>query len=706
MPEEYTQRKPGESWFTWRKRVRDFNKYGIRMGELAPSTVSAEATPKTMSPTMVQFKYLMKSPIKNGSAWFRRHIINKFKKKEPKPVDIENVPESFEPGFNESPYFADLRNNAYGSVSSVPSDANSILFNDFVNSENPHVHTAAQWRRMSPNARLKDSKSTRLSEINYFGGVENGTFKLAPLSEFNDTTTVVPNYFTNAQFITSIEGLPKQQYEKAMDEWRTRQARHNELWSGTLEQQNSIEKATSAELDPKYQKKYFGNVDTTATYEDRLRGRIREAFKDSTNYKPESISPMSSSFGITDTSGTLHFYNYEDYPGLKRIAEGNNKLAADAWQQSWNNPEYKKLQARLDSLRENEPIEPQKFVVTYADGTKDDKFRGTGTEGHKYVLGNSNGSFFMQNPTTLFEQYPQYLDSLNNYIKTNGPLLPLLVDQGSYWRRYTDITDPAEAFKKYDQYDWITTPKFFVGTRGVQSEKKGGILIKLQNGKHIPHQFPDWQDGDKCPTGECAFFSNSQLRDYFGVPAFGNAWDLSGEPLYTNTVPKPINSSKNSYFKYLHDSADQFASGFDFSQLSPDELYLVNMYYNDSPSWYKAEPTGNGTHAGYLQFKDGQWNVVHNIHGNVHVDPLNETLGGNQKSYGVLNIYRVPEYNRTDNYKQRLNDYVSKNPMGLWTEDASNVRNWLRKNSPETLQNYWNNLTDEQRKQVDRRFKP
>ena len=130
------------------------------------------------------------------------------------------------------------------------------------------------------------------------------------------------------------------------------------------------------------------------------------------------------------------------------------------------------------------------------------------------------------------------------------------------------------------------------------------------------------------------------------------------------------------------------------------------MYYNSSPSWYKAEPTGNGTHAGYLQFKDGQWHVVHNIHGNVHVDALNDVLGGNQKSYGVLNIYRIPEYNRIDSYKQRLNDYVSKNPMGLWTEDAANVRSWLRKNSPETLQNYWNNLTDEQRKQVDRRFKP
>jgi hypothetical protein len=27
--------------------------------------------------------------------------------------------------------------------------------------------------------------------------------------------------------------------------------------------------------------------------------------------------------------------------------------------------------------------------------------------------------------------------------------------------------------------------------------------------------------------------------------------------------------------------------------------------------------------------------------------------------------------------------------MGIWTEDSNNVRNWLRKNSPETLQNYW-----------------
>jgi hypothetical protein len=49
----------------------------------------------------------------------------------------------------------------------------------------------------------------------------------------------------------------------------------------------------------------------------------------------------------------------------------------------------------------------------------------------------------------------------------------------------------------------------------------------------------------------------------------------------------------------------------------------------------------------------------------VHVDSLDDTLGGNQKSYGVLNIYRVPGFNRKDAYKQQLDDYVSKNPMGI-----------------------------------------
>lgn len=656
---------------------------------------------KSRNPFWIKLKTVIHNPFKAVSnklgQWRNR------KNHEQDDIDIENVPEEFAPGFNARPYFANLSRNAYGSTNSVPTDANSILFNHFVDDSNPHVHRAERWRRMSGNTQLKDWNQIPLRDINLFYGVEDGKFKVMPLSEFNDTTTVVPSYFTDAKQIQSIEGLPEKQYQKAYDSYLSEKNRIDSLLANISAQRQAREDELFKGIDEKYQINDFGQFEKDSTYQDRVKARVLPFFRDSTRLDINSIYPESHGISVQDTTGHWTDYPYERF-GLKRLGKKYQAYSNAQWDTKWNDPTVLDLIDQRSEVEEQRPKEPGRFRINYTDGTSDTRFAGADLGGNdKWVLGNPNGGFFIQDPKNLFEMYPQYIDTLNKYM----PMFPIIVDQGSYWNSYRDLdkvgVNPQNALKEYDIYNDLDVPKFFVGTR---SEKKGGNLPKLQYGKHIPYQFPNWQDGDKCPTGECAFFSNSQLRDYFGVPAFGNAWELNGEPLYTNTVPKPINSSKNSYFKYLHDSADQFASGFDFNQLNPDELYQANMYYNNSPSWYKAEPTGNGTHAGYLQFKDGQWQVVHNIHGNVHVDPLNEVLGGNQKSYGVLNIYRIPEYNRTDNYKQRLNDYVSKNPMGLWTEDAANVRNWLRKNSPETLQNYWNNLTDDQRKKVDRRFKP
>lgn len=659
-----------------------------------------ETQPKARNPFWTKLRTALRNPF--------RAISNKLgqwrsKKLQERDIDIENIPEGFNPGLNSDPYFANLSKNAYGSINEIPGDANSILFNHFIDEYNPHVHKAGRWKRLSGNTRLKDYNQTPLKDINLFYGVENGTFKVMPLSEFNDTTTVVPSYFTDAKQIESIEGLPEKQYQKAYENYLTEKNRIDSLLNDVDTQRIAREESLFGELDKKYQTRDFGQFEKDSTYQERVKARALPAFRDSTRLNLASLVPHSYGITVSDMNGKENTYDYASV-GLKKLGKKYSNYYNAQWNAKWTDPIIMRLREKHNEIDSQSPKEPIRFKIHYSDGTVGNKFAGADLGGnYKWVLGNNRGGFFIQDPKRIFEMYPQYIDTLNKYM----PMFPIIVDQGSYLKRYADFDklgiSPFSAIREYDLYKDLNVPRFFIGTR---KEKKGGNLPKLQNGKYIPYQFPDWQNGDKCPTDECAFFSNSQLRDYFGAPAFGNAWNLSGEPLYTNTVPKPVNSSKNSYFKYLHNSADQFASSFDFNQLNPDELYLVNMYYNNSPSWQKAEPTGNGTHAGYLQFKDGQWHVIHNIHGTVHVDALNDILGGNQKSYGVLNVYRVPGYNRTDNYKQRLDEYVSKNPIGIWTEDSANVRDWLRKNSPETLQNYWNNLTDEQRKKVDRRFKP
>ena len=66
------------------------------------------------------------------------------------------------------------------------------------------------------------------------------------------------------------------------------------------------------------------------------------------------------------------------------------------------------------------------------------------------------------------------------------------------------------------------------------------------------------------------------------------------------------------------------------------------MYYKGSPYLEEAFKNGTkgrtGTHTGYLKYENGDWYVVHNIHGKVHVDRFKNIQGGNKK-YGVTGIY-------------------------------------------------------------------
>lgn len=83
-------------------------------------------------------------------------------------------------------------------------------------------------------------------------------------------------------------------------------------------------------------------------------------------------------------------------------------------------------------------------------------------------------------------------------------------------------------------------------------------------------------------------------------------------------------------------------NNFDSNTLDKDSVYTVNMYYKGSPYLEEAYKNGTkgrtGTHTGYLKYENGDWYVVHNIHGKVHVDKFTSIQGGNRK-YGVTGIY-------------------------------------------------------------------
>ena len=565
------------------------------------------------------------------------------------------------------------------------SKQSTILFNEYLEDQNPSIYPAGEYQ--SGNVKTFGNNHIPVENVSLYNGIEDGHYKLDSLNHFDPNTKVFPARNIKRRMLPIRRiGLGQ------LDAYPTA---NRSYWNNFI-----------SSIDPNWYKKDEDTRKETMDYAADQANKIDSLIR--RNNYAEAWNRLQLGAGPY----TGHSWQ-KDW-----IRNTNNNIMAGAYPESnekyYVPPYLLNIRARLRGL-ENDAYgrynnsDVDTYYFEDINGNKNPLSDYDIQTTQKFWFGNPSGGFFVN---ALRDMSPAQVDSANAYLG-RIPSYPTRADDGGFSK--AELNNPS--LWDYSHQYWYTNledPNYFTfGTltpnrlwEAVPSNKQGGVISKLQNGKYVPHQFPDWKDGDKCPTGECAFFSNSQLRDYFGVPAYGNAWELNGEPLYTNSVPKPMSSSKNNYFKYLHDSADQFASDFDFNQLDPNELYQVNMYYNGSPNWQKAEPTGNGTHAGYLQFKDGQWQVVHNIHGTVHVDALNDVLGGNQKSYGILNVYRVPDYNRVDNYKQRLDEYVSKNPIGIWTEDSANVRDWLRKNSPETLQNYWNNLTDEQRKKVDRRFKP
>ena len=65
------------------------------------------------------------------------------------------------------------------------------LFNEFVESEeNPTVRTA-EWYKLNQDQSVGD-RNIPVANFTYYGGLENGAFKVQSLDQFNDTTTVIP----------------------------------------------------------------------------------------------------------------------------------------------------------------------------------------------------------------------------------------------------------------------------------------------------------------------------------------------------------------------------------------------------------------------------------------------------------------------------------------------------------------------------------
>lgn len=149
--------------------------------------------------------------------------------------------------------------------------------------------------------------------------------------------------------------------------------------------------------------------------------------------------------------------------------------------------------------------------------------------------------------------------------------------------------------------------------------------------------------GDKAGTDQCAAWSNGLLRDN-GYLISGNAWGLNGVDMLYNGfegLDKPSSYDRNMVEAHNHRAAENVYHNFDSNTLDKSRPYVVNMYYNGSPSLEEAYNNGKGvtgTHTGILTHDGKQWNVTHNIHDRIHEEPFIQLQNGYSK-YGVTAIY-------------------------------------------------------------------
>lgn len=175
---------------------------------------------------------------------------------------------------------------------------------------------------------------------------------------------------------------------------------------------------------------------------------------------------------------------------------------------------------------------------------------------------------------------------------------------------------------------------------------------------------------------ECAEDTNRWLLEK-GVESYGNAYQIPSQfksvingydhvDLPTGKMKGFSSADSTKVIMNAHRAAsDYIKDNFDINTLDKDQNYVVNMYYNNSPhmnTFYKNAEKGNtdhyGTHVGRLyNDENGEWVVEHNIHGDIHIDPLIEVLGGlrNKHRYGVTSISTT-----NPTWKTALRNFINK----------------------------------------------
>lgn len=192
-----------------------------------------------------------------------------------------------------------------------------------------------------------------------------------------------------------------------------------------------------------------------------------------------------------------------------------------------------------------------------------------------------------------------------------------------------------------------------------------GLAVQIYSKNQRAREPYDMHKVGECETGQCAAWSNKQLRDSGYKNSYGNAWNQTGKTYVDGYkyVNRPTEFSYPAIIKYNADAADSLKQHLDTLSLNKDKPYIANMYYNDSPYAREAFQDGTGgSHVGLLKYDkcSKTWFVEHNYHGDIMKDSLKDLLGS-KYNIGVTRIYTPRKKLGGIIKKKRFNDgYVGR----------------------------------------------
>ena len=576
------------------------------------------------------------------AGWINRHITPKKEYVDPSAV-FQN---QYSPVLQSDAAFVDLSNNAYVSTGDTPPGAITALGSEFMESSNPSVFTAGKFKTLPPTYMMRDSRDMPLGDISLFHGVENGTYKVMPLSQFNDSTIVVPVRSAYGHGgITQIVGIDNDEYESKAKEYHDKLRPYEIACDIASDNVDNVRDSlynikfdkTIKPVLQHYNIPYDEEADKSklhTTVSDSLRQRIRRQHPtiDLWAYLYNDEGDVSPELDSLKTFWLKYPSKYEISSPELDVAENN----------------YRRVFQKLSDWTSNNP-KPEPATITFEDGAQTHAIP---YSYGKFTLGNSKGGFYINHPDVL--KNAGIRQTLQQHIDRSGePLYPVVLDNGAFSEHIIDRFPQQNLVQNYLKQGYGVTDDnvFVIGTK-LPGYKSGGIL-KGQIG--IPGiirmnrrlNYPKYVDGSDTGVDACAAWSNQQLRD-LGADIWSNAWSLNGDIKniisgYDGLV-RPTTYSRSNVEAYNNQAADNIKSKIKTIYLDPNEAYAVNMYYLGSASLPSAYSDGkdSGTHTGLLRFNNDtfKWEVAHNIHRKLHVDELDKTLGSG-KQYGITSIYHV-----------------------------------------------------------------